>query len=67
MKKGEIDLNCLKNNEGFSLLTSVVDLGGVWHDIECFSNSETIDELIKLADNIPDGTKMTLFHYHYHY
>lgn len=65
MKKGEIDLNFLKSNERFSSLTAVVDLDGIWHDIERSSNSETIDELIKLADNIPDGTKMTVVHYHY--
>lgn len=65
MKKGEIDLNSLKNNERFLLLTSVVDLDGVWHNIECSSNEETIDELIKLASNIPEGTKMTVIHYHY--
>lgn len=65
MKKGEIDLNCLKSNERFSLLNSVVDLNGVWHDIECSNNEETIDELIKLADDIPEETKMTVIHYHY--
>lgn len=63
MIKGETDLNSLKDNKRFSPLATVVDLDGVWHDIECASREETIDKLIKLADNIPDGTNMTVILY----